>query len=54
MTTLAEIPVERGRVIMFGFKVQSRAQTHGTFKLLFNAIYVSRTEPFESLEAVSK
>ena len=49
-TVLAEIPVEKGRVILFGFGVQSRAQTFGTFKLLFNAIVTSRIESVSSLE----
>lgn len=38
-TAFAEIKTEKGKVIMFGFRVQSRAQTYGTFKLLFNSIY---------------
>ena len=53
-TVLAEIPVDEGRVIVFGFGVQSRAQTYGTFKLLFNAILSSRIESVNTLESVTK
>jgi hypothetical protein len=49
-TALAEILIEKGRVILFGFSVQSRAQTFGTFKLLFNAIHTSRIQPVNTLE----
>ena len=53
-TVLAEIPVEKGRIILYGFGVQSRSQTFGTFKLLFNAIYTSRIENVENLNDVTE
>ncbi len=34
-----EAPVGRGRVVLFGPDITFRAQSHGTFKFLFNTIY---------------
>lgn len=34
---ILDIEYGEGRVLMYGFRVQHRGQTHGTFKLLFNA-----------------
>jgi hypothetical protein len=34
-----EARIGRGRVVLYGPEILQRAQPHGTFKLLFNAIY---------------
>ncbi len=39
---LAEIPVEKGRAVLYAFRPQHRGQTYGTFKLIFNALYLER------------
>jgi hypothetical protein len=42
---LAEVPLGKGRVVLFGFKPQYRAQSWGTYVALLNAIYLSATTP---------
>jgi hypothetical protein len=37
--TVLEAPLGRGRVVLFGPEITFRAQSHGTFKFLFNGIY---------------
>lgn len=36
---LLDVGYDKGRIVMIGFRAQNRAQSHGTFKVLFNALY---------------
>jgi hypothetical protein len=36
---LVTFPLEGGRIVLFGFSPHHRGQPHGTFRLLFNALY---------------
>jgi hypothetical protein len=38
---IVEVQYGRGKIILLGFSVQRRGQSHGTFRLLFNAILCS-------------
>lgn len=44
---LVQAEFEKGTAILIGFRCQFRAQTHGTFKVLFNAILGAGTNPVE-------
>jgi hypothetical protein len=36
---VADVPLGKGRVLLFGPEIIKRAQPHATFKFLFNGIY---------------
>jgi len=44
---VVDFRVGAGRVVLIGFKPQNRAQTHRTFKLLFNALMLPGLKPVE-------
>lgn len=42
--SILETKYGKGKIILIGFRSQNRAQTHGTFKILFNSIYYGAAE----------
>jgi hypothetical protein len=42
---VVSVDMSPGRIVLFGLRPQHRAQTHATFPLLFNALYLAAAEP---------
>jgi hypothetical protein len=45
---VVDAPLGSGRVLLFGPEITFRAQSHGTFKFLFNGIYYGSAAPASS------
>jgi hypothetical protein len=43
-----ELAYGRGRILLYGFKPQHRGQSHGTYRYLFNALYLYDNPPLPS------
>jgi hypothetical protein len=41
---VAEAPIGKGRLLLFGPEILFRSQSHGTYKFLFNAVYYGTAE----------
>jgi hypothetical protein len=46
---VVSVDVTPGRVVLFGLRPQHRAQTHATFPMLFNSLYLSATGSLPTL-----
>jgi hypothetical protein len=42
---VVNVDMSPGRIVLFGLRPQHRAQTHATFPMLFNALYLAAAEP---------
>ena len=49
-TAVASATLGQGRIILVGLRPQFRAQTHATYKLLFNGIFLSNATPVDRPE----
>jgi hypothetical protein len=50
---MIEVEHGQGKVVLIGFRAQHRAQTHGTFKLVFNSLVSGRVTGSEVAEGAS-
>jgi hypothetical protein len=53
MPALLDVSYGKGRIAMIGFRTQNRAQAHGTFKVLFNALYQAGATPVSASGTVT-
>jgi hypothetical protein len=53
-SALAEEPVGKGRIVLFGFRPQYRAQSEVTYKFLFNSLLYSSSTAVQTVPAGGK
>jgi hypothetical protein len=49
-----EVPYGEGRIFLYGFKPQWRAESHGTYKFFMNALYQYEQPPFARAESTDQ